>query len=206
MSLTAISDSSPLDRLDVGIYPRRWTRDEYYRAWQAGIFGAEERLELLDGEILKRMTTQPPHATALSKTAQALMVVFGFSCYIRQQLPITLNEQSEPEPDVLIVPGTPDDYATRHPGPNDVRLLVEISDTTLRMDQGRKQRAYARAGIPEYWIVNLPARRLQVYREPTEAGYQSVAFYTEGESVAPLAAPNALVPVAGLLPTAVAPG
>jgi Uma2 family endonuclease len=206
MSLTAATDSSTLERLDVGIYPRRWTRDEYYRAWQAGIFGAEERLELLDGEILKRMTTQPPHATALSKTAQALMVVFGVGCYIRQQLPITLNEQSEPEPDVLVVPGTPDDYATRHPGPSDARLLVEISDTTLRMDQGRKQRAYARASIPEYWIVNLPARRLQVYREPTAAGYQSVASYSVGESVAPLAAAQALVSVESLLPTVVVSG
>ena len=122
--------------------------------------------------------------------------------HIRQQLPITLNDLSEPEPDVLVVPGTPDDYAARHPGPSDARLLVEISDTTLRMDQGRKQRAYARAGIPEYWIVNLSARRLQVYREPTEAGYQSVASYSEGESVAPVAVPHSLVSVAGLLPTA----
>jgi len=191
-------------RQDRGVRRRRWTREEYYRAWKAGVFGPEERLELLDGEILQKMTPLPPHATAMSKTAHALTAAFGPGYYARQQLPVTLTDQSEPEPDVLIVPGTPDDYAARHPGPGDARLLVEISDTTLRLDQGRKQRAYARSGILEYWIVNLPERRLQVYRDPAESGYRRVASFSEGESVAPLAAPGASVSVAGLLPPAIA--
>ena len=190
----------------MSLSPRHWTRDEFYRAWELGIFGPEERLELLDGEILQRMSPPPPCAASVSKTAHLLTTAFGPGYHIRQQLPITLNDQSEPEPDVLVVPGTPDDYATRHPGPSEARLLVEISDTTLRMDQGRKLRAYARACIPEYWIVNVPARRLQVYREPVEAGYQSVAYYSEEESVTPLAAPHATISVAGLLPPVVVQG
>ena len=206
MSLPAVSPGTSVKRPDRGVRSRRWTRDEYYRAWKAGIFGPEERLELLDGEILQKMTPLPPHATAMSKTAHVLATAFGPGCYVRQQLPITLNDHGEPEPDVLVVPGTPDDYATRHPGPSDVRLLVEISDTTLRLDQGRKQKSYARAGIPEYWVVNLPARRLHVYREPTETGYQSVTYFGEKESVAPLAAPDASISVAGLLPPVVLPG
>jgi Uma2 family endonuclease len=146
------------------------------------------------------MTPLPPHATATTKTAHALTTAFGPGYYARQQLPITLTDRSEPEPDVLVVPGTPDDYATRHPGPRDARVLVEISDTTLRLDQGRKLKAYARSGIPEYWIVNLPECRLQVYREPAASGYRSVASFSEGESVSPLAAPHAAVAVTSLLP------
>jgi Uma2 family endonuclease len=205
MSLTVVAPGISVKRPDRGVRPRRWTRDEYYRAWEAGIFGPEERLELLDGEILQRMGPQPPHATAVSKTAHVLATAFGPGCYARQQSPITLHDQSEPEPDVLIVPGTPDDYAARHPGPQDALLLVEISDTTLRLDQGRKQRAYARAGIPEYWVVNLTVRRLHVYREPTGSGYRSVTHFGEEESIAPLAAPDSLVCIASLLPPMVGP-
>jgi Uma2 family endonuclease len=183
------------------VQPRRWTRKEYYRAADLGLFRPNERLELLDGEILKKMSPQkPPHAAGIELAARAVATAFGTGYYVRHQLPLTLSTWSEPEPDVLVVPGSPGDYAARHPSAADVRLLIEVSDTTLRLDRKRKQAAYARAGIPEYWILNLPARRLEVYRDPSGSRYRSVTFYADQEEVTPLAAPQSPVRVVELLP------
>jgi len=190
-----------MNSMDTGAHPRRWTRKEYYRAAELGLFRPDERLELLDGEILQKMSPQkPPHATVVELAARAVTVAFGPDYYVRHQLPLILNPKSEPEPDVLVVPGSPSDYASSHPTAADVRLVIEVSDTTLRLDRERKQTAYARAGIPEYWILNLPGRRLEVYRDPSGARYRSITFYTDQEEIAPLAAPQSLVRVSDLLP------
>lgn len=200
MSQTVIKPSVP-KQWETGTRPRRWTRKEYYRAAECGVFKPGERLELLDGEILQKMGPQrPPHATGVALTANALDKAFGPDYYVRQQLPLVLNDESEPEPDLVTVPGTPLDYAAHHPRAADARLVVEVSDTTLRFDRKNKLQAYARSGIPEYWIENLPARQLEVYRDPSGLRYQSVTFYNEQETVTPLAAPHGSVRVADLLP------
>src|SRR5712692_5400291 len=114
MSQTVIKFPPPKPR-DTGVRPRPWTRKEYYRAAECGLFKPGERLELLDGEILQKMSPQkPPHATGLALTAQALAKAFGPDYYVRQQLPLVLNDESEPEPDLVVVPGTPLDYLARH--------------------------------------------------------------------------------------------
>jgi Uma2 family endonuclease len=201
MSAVAIKPPSPFKPRDVGIRRRRWTRDEYYRAAEVGIFRPDERLELLDGEIIQKVSPQkPPHATSVLLGARALTTAFGPGHLVRQQLPLILTTTSEPEPDLLVVPGTPIDYLSSHPKPADLRLLVEISDTTLRLDRTRKLSAYARAGIPDYWLLNLPERRLEVYRDPSGSRYRSVTIYREEEVVALLAAPDAAIRVADLLP------
>lgn len=180
---------------------RRWTRKEYYRAADCGIFKPGERLELLDGEILQKMSPQrPPHATSLAMTADALDRAFGRGYYVRQQLPLVLNDESEPEPDLLVVPGAPRDYGARHPTAADALLVAEVSDSTLRLDRSKKLRAYARSGIAEYWIENLPQRQLEVYRDPSGPRYQSVTFCSPQDSIAPLAAPHCPIRVADLLP------
>jgi Uma2 family endonuclease len=202
MGQTVIKLPTPEKRV-TGTRPRRWTREEYYRAAECGLFKPEERLELLNGEILQKMSPQrPPHATVLTMTAVALGKAFGSGYYVRQQLPLVLNDESEPDPDLVVVPGTPLDYAARHPTAADARLVVEVSDSTLRLDQHGKLRAYARSGIPEYWIENLPQRRLEVYRDPSGQRYRSIAFHNEPESIAPVAAPQSLIRVADLLPPA----
>ncbi len=201
MCAVAIKSASPPRPHDIGIQRRRWTRKEYYRAAELGLFRPNERLELLDGEILQKVSPQkPPHAVALSNTALAVAAAFGPGHHVRHQLPLVLNESSEPEPDVLVVAGIPNDYRSDHPKPADVRLLVEISDSTLRLDRSRKLPAYARASIPDYWILNLPERRLEVYREPSGPRYRSVTIYSEHEAVTPLLAPRASIRVAVLLP------
>jgi Uma2 family endonuclease len=200
MGQTVIKPPVPEQRA-TGTRPRRWTREEYYRAAECGVFKPGERLELLDGEILQKMSPQrPPHATGLTLTAHALGRAFGPDYYVRQQLPLVLNDQSEPEPDLVVVPGTPLDYLAHHPTAADARLVVEIADTTLRLDRKNKQRAYARSGIPEYWIENLPQRQLEVYRDPSGQRYRSITFYNEQETIVPLDAPQSPVRVADLLP------
>jgi Uma2 family endonuclease len=186
---------------DTGVHPRRWTRKEYHRAAELGIFQPDERLELLDGEILQKMSPQnPPHAAGVGKTARVLERAFGSGHDVRRQLPLVLGTRGEPEPDLVVVPGAPEEYATRHPTSADARLVVEVSDTSLRLDRGRKLAAYARAGISEYWILNLPERQLEVYREPAGARYRSITFYRDQETIAPLLAPQSPVRVSDLLP------
>jgi Uma2 family endonuclease len=200
MSQTVARPHAPTKLQDKGITRRRWTREEYYRAAALGLFRPEERLELLDGEILQKVTQLPPHTTAVSMTARALTTAFGPNHYARQQQPLILDDLSEPEPDVLVVPGVPEDYLESHPTAVDASLLVEVTDTTLRLDRGGKLAAYARAGVKEYWILNLRARQLEVHRDPSGEQYLSVVTYAEGELVVPLGAPQAQIQVSDLLP------
>jgi Uma2 family endonuclease len=143
---------------------------------------------------------RPPHAAAVARAAALLSEAFGSGHHARAQLPLILDTRGEPEPDVVIAEGTQFDYATSHPTAANVRLLLEVSDTTLRLDRGRKRGAYARAGIQEYWILNLPARQLEVHRDPSGPRYRDTAIFPETAAVAPLAAPDVPIRVADLLP------
>jgi Uma2 family endonuclease len=201
MSATTALSSPPAEPLEENVRLRRWTRKEYHRAAELGLFRPEERLELLDGEILEKMSPQnPPHSNGILRSVRILNRAFGSNHHPRPQLPLALNGRSEPEPDVVVVVGTEDDYATKTPAAADARLVVEVSDSTLRLDRGRKRKAYARAGIMEYWIVNLPQRQLEVHRDPVGTEYRSITVYGEQETVTPLAAPQAAIPVTDLLP------
>jgi Uma2 family endonuclease len=181
---------------------RCWTREEYHRASDLGLFRPDERLELLDGEIIEKMTQNSPHATSVAQAAGLLGAAFGVGFHTRSHSPIILNEISEPEPDVAVVPGAAFDYLTGHPRAADLLLIVEVSDATLRFDRTRKRTAYARAGIREYWILNLRERRLEVYRDPSSSRYRTAHVYGEPDTVTPLAAPHATLRVADLLPPA----
>lgn len=184
---------------------RRWTRREFERFIDLGVFGPEERLELVDGEIVTRMTQNEPHATATTLTGESLRLIFGAGRHIRVQMPLALGESDRPEPDLAVVTGGPRDYLAGHP--TTALLVVEVSDTTLAYDRAVKAGQYARAGIAELWIVNLRDRVLEVHRHPAPMAdqplghnYRSVTRHTEDEQVAPLAAPNTPVRVADLLP------
>jgi len=173
-----------------------------------GLFGPEERLELIYGKVFKKVTQKPPHATGVTKTVRALARLFGPDADVRAQVPLFLTDDSEPEPDVLVVRGGPDDFADEHPRAPDVLLLVEVSDTTLGYDRGVKAAVYAEAGIADYWILNLRRRQLEVRRDPGPLppggryafGYRSMTTHDETDEVAPLAAPQSSIRVADLLP------
>jgi Uma2 family endonuclease len=205
VSVTILRPSLVSAPPDKGIGPRRWTRQEYYRAAELGLFRPDERLELLDGEIIRQMTHKPPHAVAVGQAADVLTQVFGPGHHARSQLPLILSNRSEPEPDLVMVPGRRADYVSEHPKAADALLVVEVADTTLRFDRGRKRAAYARSSVRDYWIINLLHRQVEVYRDPSGARYRSVTVYDENETITPLSAPFATVPVSDLLPPSDSP-
>ncbi len=180
--------------------PHRWTREEYHKMIAAGVFD-DARVELLDGEIWNMAGQLTPHATSVRKTTLALRDIFGEGFIMEAQLPIAATKWSEPEPDVAVVSGTPDDYADHHPGPEEILLLVEVSDTSLNKDRKRKAKSYAQAGIMEYWIVNLVDQQLEVHRQPTPEGlYLDIKIYPPTDSIETLTVPGDAIRVADLLP------
>jgi Uma2 family endonuclease len=181
------------------------TRARYDRLIDVGIFGPEDRVELLDGLLVAREPQGERHATVVALVRAALERAFGRRYHIREEKPVALDERSEPEPDIVVVPGGPRDYLTAHP--SRPVLIVEVADTSLKLDRLRKGGLYARAGIAEYWIVNLVDEVLEVYREPVRAPsgggdgkYDSVRRLQRQAVVTPLAAPRARIRVATLLP------
>lgn len=186
----------------VGV-PRLFSREEYYHLAERGILTPDERTELIYGRIIKRMSPMGrPHSVCIIKTADVLEAAFGNACAVEQQMSLSLlGSGLDPLPDVMVLSGRSEDYADA-PLASDVLLLVEVSDTTLRYDRGTKAAMYAADGIPDYWLLNLRARTLEVHRQPESGEYLSLDVYGEGEAVAPLAAPDAPVRVADLLPLA----
>jgi Uma2 family endonuclease len=136
--------------------------------YDAGLF-REERVELLDGEIIAMSPQNNPHASTVARITNLLIPSIGRKFSVRVQLPIHLDEWSEPEPDFAVCVHDPDDYASGHPEPAAILLLIEVADASLAFDRKRKRAAYARAGIPDYWIVNLPDRCVEASSRPDPA-------------------------------------
>jgi len=164
----------------------------------AGILGPGDRVELIDGEVLAKAPQTPAHATAVQLAREALRVAFRDGFDVRSQIPIALDQDNEPEPDIAVVAGSPRDYVDGHP--STALLIVEVAETSLGFDGGVKKALYARFGVPEYWIVDLLAHRAEVHRSPQDDGYRDQQVLTEADSIAPLARPITGVAVADLLP------
>jgi Uma2 family endonuclease len=185
---------------------RRWTRVEYDRLIDVGIFRPGEHLELLGGHLIVGEPQGTLHAVAVGLVEEALRACFGSGWAVRVQMPVALDDESEPEPDVAVVPGTHRDYEAEHP--TRPALLVEVAESSLAADRGTKSALYARAGIAEYWIINLVDRVLEVRRNPVTVAttpssawrYRDITVLHAGSSVAPLARPGVPVEVAALLP------
>src|SRR5215213_4175153 len=166
---------------------RRWTREEYERLVEEGFFHPEERLELVDGVIYEMTPQSSDHATGIRFIQRALRSLDGEGLDLRCQLPLALGLDSEPEPDLAVVPGDPEDYRDAHP--TTAVLVVEVADSSLLHDRKRKTSLYARAGIPEYWILNLTRSCLEVFRDPQDGAYTSRTVLRDGDSISPLARP-----------------
>jgi len=175
----------------------RWTRQAYYRLWEAG-FIPEKRVQLVDGEIYLMLPQNPPHASSVTRVSRLLERAFGSGFHARIQLPLACGELHDLEPDIAMVKGEPDDYGQEHP--RTAALVIEISDSTLAFDRKKKGRAYARALIADYWIVNLIEGCLEVYRQPGKKGYKPCEVLESDAIVTPLALPKAKIKVADLLP------
>lgn len=192
--------SMPIVLPDSQEMPRkRWTRDECRRLMNLGLLEGG-KYELIEGEIIPKVGQNELHIFVLMQVLLKLIEIFGRD-YVRPPAPIAISDYNEPEPDVSGVARPLREYLDAGtPEPQDVRLLVEVSDSTLRGDISVKAALYGRAGIPEYWVVNINARAVEVFRQPTAEGYASVATVTGNEAIRPLAAPEAEVHVADLLP------
>ena len=184
---------------------KRWTRLEYDRLIEKGVFGTEDRIELLGGALVVREPQGSPHAMGIRMAEEALRRVFAAGWDVRGQLPVALDDDSEPEPDISVVPGSFRDYRHRHP-PRAV-LIVEVAESSLSLDRALKGSLYARARVPEYWIVNLVDRALEVHRDPVADAaarygwrYTTVATLRVGETVTPLSAPGSPISVGELIP------
>jgi Uma2 family endonuclease len=176
---------------------KQWTREEYDRLVAAGAFQPESRIQLVQGEIVEIAPQSARHAAAVRRVSKAMETVFRRGYDVRPQLPLTIGAHSEPEPDIAVVPGSPDDYRDAHPSA--AVLVIEIADTTLDFDRTRKQALYAQARIPEYWIVNLVDGVLEVYRDPHESKYGTVQRLGPDDAIAAEAAATAHVQVRDLL-------
>jgi Uma2 family endonuclease len=184
---------------------RRWTRVEYERLIELGVFQPGERLELLDGLLVVREPQGVPHATAIRRVLAALRRALGDAWQIDSQLPLALDADSEPEPDVAVVPCDPGAYREAHP--SHAVLIVEIAESSYRTDREHKAGLYARAGIADYWIVDLVHNTLEVHRQPEVSPaapfgwrYGCVETRRPPATVTPLVAPGAFIAVADLLP------
>lgn len=167
----------PLDALPL----RRITVDEYERI--ADGLDDAERVELIDGYMVRKMPKSPGFCYSTVKVCDGLQGLVAPGWLVRKEGTVCIPAYDEPEPDVSVVRGSIEDYRHRHPGPAEVGLLAETSLTTLDIDRGQKLLAYATAGIPTYWIVNLLDHRVEVYTGPGPKGYQARTDYATGQSV-----------------------
>lgn len=165
------------------VHRKLWTREEAAKLTE---MFAGQRYELIEGELIDKMGQKPPHAYTITLLTE--MLTAAFPGRVRIQLSIALPDpegtRSEPEPDVVVLHTKSDEFSRRHPGPSDIALLIEVSDTTFPMDREIKARLYSRSGIEEYWIVDIQQRRIMVFRNPGPEEYKSVQIYEAHEEVA----------------------
>lgn len=143
---------------------RAFTADEFNRMAEVGILGPQDRVELIDGEVVKLSPQDPLHAEGVERCTEVLVRAFASTHAVRPQLPVSATEVSEPEPDFALVRKEPRRRWRRHPEEAD--LIVEVANTSLAYDRSVKSSLFASIGVPEYWILNLPDRRLEVMRDP----------------------------------------
>ncbi|MCC7104872.1 MAG: Uma2 family endonuclease [Chloroflexi bacterium] len=178
---------------------RLFTVDEYVQMGAVGILGEDDRVELVEGEVFRMPPIGSRHAACVERVRRRLERGAVGQLDVRVQNPIRLDDFSEPVPDVVIVQPRADFYAARHPGPRDVFLVIEVSDTSAGYDRSKKAALYGRAGIPEMWLLDLTRGLIEVRTFPGPAGYQNLHVLRRGDTLAPLALPELVIDGAELL-------
>ena len=182
------------------IVARKFTVAEYYRMGEAGIFRPEERVELIEGVIVVMSPIGIRHAASVHRYIQVFSPLVGERLSFQIQNPIHLDDHTEPEPDVMLLRPRPDNYYDSHPGPEDVLLVVEVSETSLNYDRGVKAHLYGRHNIPETLVLNLPGDCIEGFTRPGPEGYAQQNIYRRGDIITLAALPDLELAVEELLP------
>jgi Uma2 family endonuclease len=185
--------------MSVQIARRYFTVDEYHRMGDAGVFSEDDRVELIEGEILKLSPIGSRHAASVNRLNMLFNNLLGGRAIVSVQNPVVLNDFSEPEPDISILRLRGDFYGAAHPTATDVLLVIEVADTSFAYDHEIKLPAYARSGIPEVWLVDLPAETVGVHTELLNGSYRTVRSYRRGDSITPLHFPDLSIEIASIL-------
>lgn len=172
---------------------------DYHRMVEVGILAADERVELIEGQLYTMAAKGTAHSAAVTRIDRVLSQRLARQVLLRFQDPVQLSDFSEPEPDVAIAQIDPLDYEDHHPTPAEIFWLIEVADSTLRRDRDLKAPIYGRSGIREYWILDVQERCLYVFREPGEEGYGAEQKLSEQDTIAPLAFPDCLIQVGEFL-------
>lgn len=196
---TTLAKAESQPREDVPPHEYRWDADAFHHACEVGVFGRDQRLELLHGRIIDRMPESALHAFLCILMIERLRTIFSSSMLVVGEKPVRLSRQTEPIPDVSVLSMELAALRLRHPGPQDVALLVEVAVTSQEMDLGEKAALYAQAGITEYWVVLPEAEQIVVHRQPASEGFRFVARRGLEDEIAPQAASGAALSVRELL-------
>jgi Uma2 family endonuclease len=183
----------------IAVTHRRFTVNEYYRMAEVGILSPDERVELIEGEIVDMAPIGSRHAACVDRLNRDFVPALGDRAIVRVQGPLRLHDYSEPEPDLVILRPRDDFYAEETPGPADALLVIEVADTSERYDRQVKVPLYAQAGIPEVWLVDLTAGNITVYRGPGPDGYAEATVATGADELSPLAFPDFVLTAARIL-------
>ncbi len=179
----------------VEIARRRFTIEEFEQMIRAGVFEEDERIELIEGEIVEMAPINFPHAICVSRLDQLLRTVLGTTAYVWVQNPVQFEGNSRPQPDVALLKWRDDLYRRKNPSSEDVLLLIEVANSSLRQDRKVKVPMFARAGIPEAWIVNLPKSIVEIYSGLNAGRYENVRRAGRGESLPLPGSPNSTISV-----------
>ena len=182
--------------VDVEVPRRLFTVEEYHRMAEAGILAEDERVELIDGEIVEMAPIGTRHIGCVINATRLFITRLGDRAVISPQNPVVILPRSEPQPDVVLLRPGAVSYSHKRPASEDVLLAVEVADTTVRFDRLVKARLYSRAGIPEFWLCLVADGVIEVYRGPSVDGYAGVTVHGAGEIVSPLAFPDVSFAVA----------
>jgi Uma2 family endonuclease len=187
--------------------PERWrfTVDAFRRLAEAGILTEDDRVELVDGELVRMSPIGDRHMAAVNRCNRLFSRTAGERALVSVQNPVDLDPYNEPQPDVALLRPRADDYARGKPGPPDLLLVVEVADTSLAYDRQTKLPRYAATGVREAWLLDLEADALEVHREPRPDGYALIRRYRRGERASPEALPDVALAVEDLLPPPAAP-
>jgi Uma2 family endonuclease len=184
---------------EIEVVRRRFTVAELLRLSEIGFLGDDERVELIQGEIVEMSPINVTHASTVNRLNTVLFRSFGDRVTLSVQNPVQLDDETLLQPDIAILRVRGDYYNKQHPSPEDVLLLIEVSDTTLQYDRRVKRRLYGAANIIEYWIADLSKSRIEVYSEPLPDGYRTMTLYAPGETLSPSAFPDVMLNVDELL-------